>query len=160
MSTLTYHWHHIIPKHAGGSDDPSNLIRLTVPEHAEAHRLLYEQYGRIGDKIAWKLLSGKTDDMEADFRELYRQGGLQSRGRKLSAETRAKIGTANRGNRRPDLAEYNRQTKRGVPRGPQSSEHRAKRAAAQRAFFQTPEGIAARKRSSERMKAHNPSHRQ
>ena len=40
-----YHFHHIIPKHLGGSDDPSNLIRLTVEEHAEAHRKLYEEHG-------------------------------------------------------------------------------------------------------------------
>ena len=52
------HKHHIIPKHAGGSDDPSNLIELTVEEHAEAHRKLYEEHGRWQDKVAWKALSG------------------------------------------------------------------------------------------------------
>ena len=40
------HKHHIIPKHIGGTDDPSNLIELIIPEHAEAHRKLYEEYGR------------------------------------------------------------------------------------------------------------------
>lgn len=52
------HKHHIIPKHAGGSDDPSNLIELTVEEHAEAHRILFEQYGRYQDYYAWKGLEG------------------------------------------------------------------------------------------------------
>jgi hypothetical protein len=47
------HIHHIIPKHSGGSDDPSNLIELTVEEHAEAHKILWEKYGKIEDKIAW-----------------------------------------------------------------------------------------------------------
>jgi hypothetical protein len=47
------HKHHIIPKHAGGTDEASNLIELTVEEHAEAHRILYEQYGRIQDKVAY-----------------------------------------------------------------------------------------------------------
>ena len=37
-----YHKHHIIPKHMGGTDDPSNLIELTIEEHAEAHRKLFE----------------------------------------------------------------------------------------------------------------------
>lgn len=52
------HVHHIIPKHAGGTDDPSNLIELSITEHAEAHRLLYKKYGRIQDKLAWLGLSG------------------------------------------------------------------------------------------------------
>jgi hypothetical protein len=52
------HKHHIIPKHAGGTDDPSNIVELTIEEHAEAHRLLYEQYGRWQDKVAWQGLLG------------------------------------------------------------------------------------------------------
>ena len=59
------HWHHIVPKHAGGSDESSNLVHLTVEEHAEAHRKLYEQYGRWQDKIAWKTLSGQISIQEA-----------------------------------------------------------------------------------------------
>jgi hypothetical protein len=58
MSRTFFHKHHIIPKHAGGTDDPSNLIYLTVEEHAEAHKLLFEQCGRWQDKLAWKALSG------------------------------------------------------------------------------------------------------
>ena len=53
------HKHHIIPKHMGGSDDSENLIELTIEEHAEAHRVLYEQYGRWQDYYAWKGLSGQ-----------------------------------------------------------------------------------------------------
>lgn len=41
------HKHHIIPRHMGGTDDPSNLVELTVEKHAEAHRQLYEQYGKL-----------------------------------------------------------------------------------------------------------------
>jgi hypothetical protein len=53
-----YHKHHIIPKHMGGTDDPSNLIELSVEEHAEAHRLLFEKYGRKEDWLAWQGLAG------------------------------------------------------------------------------------------------------
>ena len=59
------HWHHIVPKHAGGTDDPSNLVLLTVEEHAEAHKKLWEQYGRWQDKIAWQTLSGQISIQEA-----------------------------------------------------------------------------------------------
>lgn len=52
------HLHHIIPRHAGGTDDPSNLVELTVEEHANAHKDLFEKYGRIQDKLAWQGLSG------------------------------------------------------------------------------------------------------
>lgn len=64
------HIHHIIPKHAGGTDDPSNLVSLTLEEHAEAHRLLYEKYGRIEDKVAWKALSNNKEEFESARREL------------------------------------------------------------------------------------------
>lgn len=59
-----YHIHHIIPKHMGGSDDPSNLKKLTIKEHAEAHRLLYEKYGCDEDKLAWLGLSKMIDKKE------------------------------------------------------------------------------------------------
>lgn len=59
------HTHHIIPRHAGGTDDPSNLIELTVEEHAEEHRKLWEQYGREEDRIAWLSLSGQITKKEA-----------------------------------------------------------------------------------------------
>ena len=52
-----YHNHHILPKHMGGTDDPSNLIKLTIEEHAEAHRMLWEQYGKNEDFLAWQGLS-------------------------------------------------------------------------------------------------------
>lgn len=59
------HVHHKIPKHAGGTDDPSNLETLTVEEHAEAHRKLFEKFGRWQDKLAWKCLSGHIGREEA-----------------------------------------------------------------------------------------------
>ena len=66
VSAMTiYHKHHIIPRHVGGTDDPSNIIKLTIEEHAEAHRVLYEQYGRWQDKVAWLTLSGQISCAEA-----------------------------------------------------------------------------------------------
>lgn len=55
---MTKHTHHITPKHAGGSNDLSNLIELSIEEHAEAHKELYEIYGRWEDYLAWQGLSG------------------------------------------------------------------------------------------------------
>jgi hypothetical protein len=85
------HTHHIIPRHAGGSDDPSNLVELTITEHAEAHKKLYEEYGREEDKLAWLGLSGMIDK-----EEIIRQ----------QCSLAAKKG--NTGRKRPDLSEYNK----------------------------------------------------
>jgi len=61
------HWHHILPRHAGGSNSPSNLVQLTVAEHAEAHRILYEMHGRWQDKVAWRFLSGQISSAQANL---------------------------------------------------------------------------------------------
>ena len=74
------HIHHIIPRHAGGTDDPSNLIELTVAEHAEAHRVLYETHGRKQDWLAWKGLLGEVEK-EDIVREARKLGGLNSSSR-------------------------------------------------------------------------------
>lgn len=60
-----YHKHHIIPKHAGGTNDPSNIIKLTIEEHAQAHKELYEKYGKWEDKCAWLALSKSITFAEA-----------------------------------------------------------------------------------------------
>lgn len=60
-----YHKHHIIPKHMGGSDDPSNLVSLSIKDHALAHKLLHEKYGKVQDFIAWKTLDGQMTRQEA-----------------------------------------------------------------------------------------------
>jgi len=49
----------------GGSDEPSNLVELSVEEHAEAHRLLYEKYQQWEDEVAYKTLSGQITNYEA-----------------------------------------------------------------------------------------------
>lgn len=56
----------------GGSDAPANLIELTVEQHAEAHRILYEQYGKWQDKIAYNMLSGQITVADA-IKETQRQ---------------------------------------------------------------------------------------
>ena len=53
-NTIYTHKHHIIPRHAGGSDDPSNLIELTVEEHALAHKKLFEKHNKIQDRISYR----------------------------------------------------------------------------------------------------------
>jgi hypothetical protein len=110
------HKHHIIPRHAGGSDDPSNIKVVTIAEHAEEHRKLFARYGRWQDELAWKALLGQVDK-EAAIREVCRRNGLSRRGIKLgpmspehrgrliaafrSPETKKKRSLANKGRNNP-----------------------------------------------------------
>ena len=84
------HTHHIIPKHMGGTDDPSNLIELTVRQHALAHKKLYKKYGKWQDKIAYESLL-KLIPRHEITKQIQRQTGLMSRGRKLSEQARKNI---------------------------------------------------------------------
>jgi hypothetical protein len=131
MSTTTYHNHHIIPKHAGGTDDPANIARLTVSEHTEAHRKLYEEYGRWEDKIAYQALSGIIDNEEVIRQKCIEAGKRGSRirtatGWKPSEETRKKIGDRTRGKgngfygktHSPEVRKKISERMMGVKRGP------------------------------------------
>jgi len=97
------HKHHILPTHAGGTDDPSNIVYLSILEHAEAHRVLWEQHGRKGDRLAWLALSGQIDKEEIQ-KEKTALGVAatiaRQTGRKQSAETIEKRAKKLRGKKR------------------------------------------------------------
>jgi hypothetical protein len=80
------HIHHIVPKHMGGTDDPSNLIELSVEEHAEAHKKLYEEYGNEYDRIAWLALSKQINLTEAQ--KLSHLHGARLGGKMQSKESK------------------------------------------------------------------------
>jgi hypothetical protein len=67
------HKHHIIPKHFGGSDDPSNLVEVSVEEHANLHLALYLEHGRWEDWIAYHALAGliKSEDIQREAVRAY-----------------------------------------------------------------------------------------
>lgn len=60
--------HHIIPRHAGGDDSKENLIRLDYRQHTFAHHLLWKAYNKIGDKLAYTLMT----NMDIDKQQLIR----------------------------------------------------------------------------------------
>ena len=98
------HKHHIIPKHMGGTDDPSNIIELTVAEHAEAHKKLYEEHNKLEDKLAWKMLAGRIGKDEF-MRARSILGGTKSSTKNIpkTKEHREKISKAKTGVARPYL---------------------------------------------------------
>ena len=98
--TIYTHSHHIIPKHAGGTDDPSNLVQLTVEEHAQAHLELFEKYGRWQDELAYKGLSGMIGK-----EEIIRL--IQSRPKPKSEETKRKMSESRKGKKFSDETRRN-----------------------------------------------------
>ena len=79
------HKHHIIPKHMGGSNNPSNIVKLTIKEHAEAHKKLYEKYGKWEDKVAWLSLSKQISCAEATRLAQSMANSGKKTGRRLQA---------------------------------------------------------------------------
>jgi hypothetical protein len=56
--------HHIIPKHEGGTDDPTNLVKLPRKLHQEVHYRRWLVYKNISDLYAFQLLGGNLSDEE------------------------------------------------------------------------------------------------
>jgi len=79
------HTHHILPKHMGGSDEPTNIKEVTVENHAEEHRLLWKKYGKREDWLAWKSLS-KQIGKEELWLERSSLGGKKMKGYKKTKE--------------------------------------------------------------------------
>jgi hypothetical protein len=65
-----YQLHHIKPKHAGGTDDPFNLVWLSLEDHAQSHYLLFECYGNHFDFCAFCMMK---NNKKAAYQALRQQ---------------------------------------------------------------------------------------
>ena len=88
----------------GGSDDRSNIVELTVEEHAEAHRKLYEEFGHLQDKLAWQGLLGLISTADIVH-------ALQSEGMKGPKNPMYGKPAPNRGMKRPGVGGRKKGTK-------------------------------------------------
>lgn len=95
------HKHHIIPRHAGGTDHPDNLVELSVEDHAEAHRLLYEQHGRWQDRVAWLSLSGIMNDHDRIYEIVSNANKGNPTGYKHSPEMIQHLSEIKKGSKNP-----------------------------------------------------------
>lgn len=97
--TIYLHKHHIIPRHMGGSDDPDNLVEVTVERHALLHKQLWEDLGYEEDYIAWRCLSGQISSQEA-IREAVKLSAKKRKGVKrgpLPEKTKQNISASKKG---------------------------------------------------------------
>ena len=67
--------HHIIPKFAGGLDNPSNLVDLTFNDHTLAHYIRWVVYKQNQDLTAFNLMSGQSEDARVERARLGGQIG-------------------------------------------------------------------------------------
>jgi hypothetical protein len=88
---IFWHKHHIIPKHAGGTNDKSNLIKVNVALHALLHKILWEENGCLEDKIAWLTLSGQITKAEATMMILKQPKSVEAC-KKMSVSQKGKPG--------------------------------------------------------------------
>ena len=79
---VVLHWHHIIPKYEGGTDDPDNLVQITKEDHEIIHLVRYRMLGDHRDKWASKILSGGYT------REQLRREGCRDTQHRLLGEGR------------------------------------------------------------------------
>ena len=63
-----YETHHIVPKAEGGSDDNTNLVKLTARQHYIAHLLLAKIYDDCAMHCALTMMKSKTKSMNRNFR--------------------------------------------------------------------------------------------
>lgn len=59
----------------GGSDNPSNLVEVTLTQHAMFHYCNWRLWGNLEDKIAWRAISGKISIEEVIY-ESKKLGGI------------------------------------------------------------------------------------
>jgi hypothetical protein len=116
------HKHHIIPTYRGGSDDPVNLVAVSVTQHAMFHFCNWQLWGDKRDWLAWKGLIGEIGKEEI-VRELRREGGrkgaqvLSTRGKTPAQITAAQktIRLATRAANKPEALRKRKESlKRGI----------------------------------------------
>ena len=82
---IVWHKHHIVPRHAGGTDDPSNLLKCNVPMHIFMHEQRYRETGDEYDRVAALALKGsfsKTEANKAAIREYWNRNPVDTRNKK------------------------------------------------------------------------------
>ena len=92
--------HHVVPRCLGGKDHSKNLVALTPEEHLVAHLLLLKMFPKVlGLVLAAVMMSRDNRNGKRANNKLYgwlrrraaEAASIQSTGRVVSAETRAKL---------------------------------------------------------------------
>ena len=100
MDNIIWHEHHIVPRHAGGTNDPSNLLKCNIAMHAFMHEQRYIDLGDKYDKLAAATLRGQVSKQEGIRLAMQESGRRSSQlniGKKYSDERKRKISESHMG---------------------------------------------------------------
>jgi hypothetical protein len=95
--------HHVIPRCLGGKDAQENIVELTPEEHFVAHQLLVKIYPSVRGLAYAAIFAATKANSNKKFGWIKRRlseamrGNQRCLGRVLSPETRQKIADGNRG---------------------------------------------------------------
>lgn len=93
--------HHKIPRCMGGTDDKSNLVKLTPEAHYVAHQLLVKMFPEHRGLIFAANMMGNTRQTNKSYgwlRRKHKGKPAHNKGKTVSIETRAKISANHKGN--------------------------------------------------------------
>lgn len=89
--------HHIVPRSMGGTNDKTNIVKLTAREHFIAHLLLWKHYNNTQMARAFALMcTNKTGERHKKSR-FYESGKSAALGKGLTEEHRKNISESLRG---------------------------------------------------------------
>ena len=91
---IQWHKHHIIPRHAGGTDDKSNLLKCNVAMHAFMHEQRYKETGDEYDRLAYLGLKGLISKSELIRKLNQEQASRTHKGKPKSKEHNEKVSKA------------------------------------------------------------------
>lgn len=82
------HKHHIVPRYKGGTDEPENLVEVSITQHAMYHFCNYQLWGNVEDYVAWRGLSGQISEAEflAEKLKIFSQKGAIASKKKFEDE--------------------------------------------------------------------------
>lgn len=113
----------------GGTDEPTNLVQVSISKHAELHKQLWEDLGCREDFIAWMALSGQITGAEAKILAIKeaRKRDIGKKRKPLSDETKAKISRGRTGKihseeTRKKMSDYAKTQKQSIERRKNHSE--------------------------------------
>lgn len=142
-----YEIHHIVPKCLGGSNESTNLVKLTPEEHFVAHQLLVKMNpDSIGLIYSLSLMSGKGTKKYCRNNKLYgwlrkklscpkteehkEKISISMKGKKKTEEHKLKISNSLKGHNKAPLTEEHKlkisQSVSNIPRQPCTEETKRK----------------------------------